>query len=119
MSVLCSFFFFIEQSLEVFMIAGLGCFVALGAEWRLLVAAPDREYSESEVRGSHRKPLHLPVMGAGNSFDPGPVRRRQETKRGAQRRLQSPIGEEIVHCIRHDGCFSKTSPRLTRKTTAK
>jgi hypothetical protein len=65
------------------------------------VAAPDREYSESEVRGNHRKPPHLPVVGAGNSFDPSPARRRQEAKRWAQWRQQSPIGEEIAHCNRH------------------
>jgi len=59
------------------------------------VAAPDREYSEREVRGNHRKPPHLLVVGAGNSFDPGPARHMQEAKRGAQWRLQSPIGKEI------------------------
>jgi hypothetical protein len=81
------------------------------------VAAPDREYSESDVRGNHRKPPHLPVVGAGNSFDPGPARRRQEAKRGAQWRLESPIGEEIVHSSRHAGWFSKTPPGLTGKTS--
>ena len=81
------------------------------------MAAPDREYSESEVRGNHRKPPHLPVLGAGTFFDPGPARHRQEAKRGAQWRLESPIGEEIVHYSRHDGCFSKTPPGLTGKTS--
>ncbi len=54
---------------------------------RLPVVAPDREYSESDVRGNHRKPPHLPVVGAGNSFDPGPARLRQEAKWGALWRL--------------------------------
>ena len=48
-----------------------------------------------DVRGIHRKLPHLPVVGAGNSFDPGPARLRQEAKRGAQWQLQPPIGEEI------------------------
>ncbi len=69
------------------------------------MAAPDREYSESHVRGNHKKLPHLPVVGAGNSFDPSPARHIHQAKRGAQWRLQSPIGEEIVHCNRHDGCF--------------
>jgi hypothetical protein len=87
--------------------------------WRPHVAAPDHEYSESEVQGNQRKPPHLPVVGAGNFFDPGPARHMQEAKRGAQWRLQSPIGEEIVHCSRHDRCFSKTPPGLlTGKTSA-
>ncbi len=51
------------------------------------VVAPDREYSESDVRGNHRKPPHLPVVGAGNSFDPGPARLRQEAKWGVLWRL--------------------------------
>jgi hypothetical protein len=38
---------------------------------------------------------HLLVVGAGNSYDPGPARLRQEAKRGAQWRLQPPIGVEI------------------------
>ena len=77
------------------------------------MAAPDREYSESEVRGNHRKPPHLLVVGAGNSLDPGPAWHRQEAKRGAQ----SPIGEEIVYCSRHYRCFPKTPPGLTGKTS--
>jgi hypothetical protein len=81
------------------------------------VAAPDREYSESEVRGNHRKPPHLLVVGAGNSFDPGPAWHRQEAKRGAQWRRQSPIGEEIGYCSRHFRCLSKTPPGLTGKTS--
>jgi hypothetical protein len=79
--------------------------------------APDREYSESEVRGNHRKVPHLPVVGAENSFDPSPARRRQEAKRGAQWRLNSPIGEEIVHYSRRDECFSNLPPGLTGKTS--
>ena len=74
------------------------------------MAAPDREYSECEVRGNHKKPPRLPVMGAGNSFDPCPARHMQEAKRGAQWRPQSPIREEIVHDNRHDMCFLKHRP---------
>jgi hypothetical protein len=81
------------------------------------VAATDREYSEIEVRGNHKKPPHLLVVGAGNFFDLDMARHKQEAKRGAQWRLQSPIGEEIVYCNRHDMCFSKTPPGLTGKTS--
>ena len=49
------------------------------------MAAPDREPEELarswETTGC---PPHLPVVGAGNSFDPGPVWLMQEAKRGAQ-----------------------------------
>ena len=40
--------------------------------------------------------------------DPVPARLRQEVKRGAQWRLQPSIGEEIVRCNRHYGCFLNT-----------
>ncbi len=49
-----------------------------------LVLAPDREFCESEVRGKYREPLHLLMVRAGNSFDPGPVWLMQEAERGAQ-----------------------------------
>ncbi len=41
--------------------------------------------------------------------NPVPARLRQETKRGAQWRLQPPIGEEIVRCSRYYGCFLNTA----------
>jgi hypothetical protein len=63
------------------------------------------------------KPPHLPVVDAGNSFDPGPARHRQEAKRGAQWQLESQIEEEIVHYNRHARCFSKTPPGMTGKTS--
>ena len=88
-------------------------------EWRPPVAAPDRELEEHARSGETTGKLpNLPVVGAGNFFDPGPAQRMQEAKRGAQWRLHSPIGEEIGHCNRHDECFSKTPPGLTGKTSA-
>ena len=49
------------------------------------------------------------MVRARNSLDPGPVWLRQEAKRGAQWRLQPPIGEEIGSCSRQDGCFRNTA----------
>ena len=49
------------------------------------------------------------MVGAGNSFDPGPVWLRHEAKRADQWRRQPPIGEEIRRCNRHDGCFLNTA----------
>ncbi len=70
------------------------------------MAAPERESEElarsGETAGS---PPHLPVVSAGNFLDPGPARRMHEAKRGAQWRLQLPIGKEIVRCSRQVGCF--------------
>jgi len=60
-------------------------------------------------RGRCYNPLHLVVVGARNSRNPGPARLRQEAKRGAQWRLQPPIGEEIVRCSRHYRCFLNTA----------
>ena len=86
--------------------------------WRPPVAAPDREPEGLARSGETTGKLpHLLVVGVGNTFDPGPARRRQEAKRGAQWRLESPIGEEIVHSSRHAGWFSKTPPGLTGKTS--
>ncbi len=59
--------------------------------WRPPVAAPDRESEELARPGETTGKLpHLPVVGAGNSYDPGPARRRQEAKRGAQWRRRRP-----------------------------
>ena len=54
-------------------------------------------------------PLHILVVDAGNSSDPGPARLRQEAKRGA-RWLMHPIGEEIEHCNNHHRCSCKRLP---------
>ena len=51
------------------------------------MAAPERESEEVAMSGETTGKLpHLLVVGAGNSLDPGPVRLRQEAKRGARRR---------------------------------
>ena len=91
------------------MYRALRCEEVLSLVWRPPVAAPDREFCENEVRGKYRKPPHLPVVGAGNSFDPGPARLRHEAKRGALWRRQPLIGEEIGRCSRHNGCFLNTA----------
>ena len=72
-----------------------------------------------EVRGNQRKPPHLPVVSAGNSFDPGPARLRQESKRGAQWRLRSPIGEEIGHHNRNAWCIFYDTARIDGKDISK
>ena len=72
---------------------------------RCLLASAARSWSGGTrtARGRRQMPLHLLVVGVGNSSDLGPARLKQEARWGARWRLQ-PIGEEIVRYNRHHRC---------------
>ena len=78
---------------------------------RRLLASAARSWSggTGTARGGCLMPPTSSWWALKIPSDTNPARVRQEAKRGAQWRLQPPIGEEIVRCNRHYWCFLSTA----------